>query len=603
MDENKDLETTVPAEPAEDRDQELFSAIGAGKKRKKRRRIIIVAVILALVAGGLFAAVRYGRNKVREQFVSSESTESVQVYMVDTGNVTTTVGGSGQLADADTRTLTLPKGVEVDEIVAELGQTVRKGDVLATVESSSVLTAMADTQKKISELDAKLRTSANDAVKNFLTTNVAGRVKLIYAQEGDDVAARMVESGALAVLSLDGYMAADVPAGSLKAGDAVKVKRADGAEIKGTVEKVLMDTATVLVTDNGPMADEKVTVFSSSGEELGSGALYIHNPLRITGYAGTIAKVNVSENANVYAGSSLFALRDTAYTANYESILKQRRDLEETLLDLLAISRAGALTAPIDGTVSLIDYKSSDSASSDAGSSSGTDLSGLSGMGALDAGSLGGSANSGTGSSTGSSASSDETKVITLSTDEAMNVTITVDETDILSLQIGQEAQVTINSIGETFSGEVTEINKNAKSEYGVTSYSAVISVPKDERMLPGMSVRALIRIQGVAGAVLIPSEALHETKDSAFVYTSYNYETGEFGDPVQVVPGLNDGSMVEIVEGLQQGDFVFYTVVVNPWDMYYTGEGSVSDGDAVWVDTSSSTAVIEMDLVTGGDA
>ena len=595
MDENKELETAAPAEPAEDRDQELFSAIGAGKKRKKRRRIIIVAVILALVAAGLFFAVRYGRSKVREQFVSNENTETVQVYMVDTGNVTTTVGGSGQLADADTRTLTLPKGVEVDEIVAELGQTVREGDVLATVEPSSVLTALADTQKKINELDAKLRTSANDSVKNFLTTNVAGRVKLIYAREGDDVAARMVESGALAVLSLDGYMAADVPAGSLKAGDAVKVKRADGAEIKGTVEKVLMDTATVLVTDNGPMADETVTVYSASGEELGSGALYIHNPLKITGYAGTIAKVNVSENANVYAGSSLFALRDTAYSANYESILKQRRDLEETLLELLAISRAGALTAPIDGTVSRVDYKSSDSSSSDSGTSS-SDLSGLAGYDTGDTGS-----GSGTGTSSAST-SSDETKVITLSTDEAMNVTITVDETDILSLKLGQEAQVTINSIGETFSGEVTEINKNAKSEYGVTSYSAVISVPKDERMLPGMSVRALIRIQGVAGAVLIPSEALHETKESAFVYTSYNYETGEFGDPVQVVPGLNDGNMVEIVEGLQQGDFVFYTVTVDPWAMYYYGEDSVSDGDAVWIDTTS-TGVIEMDFVTGGDA
>ena len=57
----------------------------------------------------------------------------------------------------------------------------------------------------------------------YITAGVNGRVKIVYAQKDDDVAACMMEHGALAVLSLDGYMAVDIDAGSLAAGDKVSV--------------------------------------------------------------------------------------------------------------------------------------------------------------------------------------------------------------------------------------------------------------------------------------------------------------------------------------------------------------------------------------------
>ena len=207
--------------------------------------------------------------------------------------------------------------------------------------------------------------------------------------------------------------------------------------------------------------------------------------------------------------------------------------------------------------------------------------------------------NDGTNGDSNSASTTDETALLTLSKDERMNVTLTVDETDILSLEVGQEAQITINSIGEVFAGEVTEINRWATGSNGVTNYTAVISVPKDPRMLPGMSVRAVVRIQGVAGAILIPEQALHQTRDAAFVYTSVDPETGELGDPVSVVSGLSDGSMVEIVEGLAEGDTVYYTVVVDPWAYYYGTAGNASDGDA-WVDVTASDGDV---LASDGDA
>ena len=160
---------------------------------------------------------------------------------------------------------------------------------------------------------------------------------------------------------------------------------------------------------------------------------------------------------------------------------------------------------------------------------------------------------------------------------------------------------MTINSVAdEMFIGEVTEINRAANAESGVTSYSAVITMPKDPRMLPGMSAKAVVLIEGVEHTILIPESALHQTRDAAFVYTTCDPDTNELGGAVAVIPGLSDGNMVEIIEGLSEGDTVYYTKVWNPW-FGYASDGNASDGDA-WVYTETFATDGDVYFATDGD-
>jgi multidrug efflux pump subunit AcrA (membrane-fusion protein) len=608
MDENrKDVQT--PAAADEERDQALFDAIGKDKKRKKRRRWITGIVIVALLAAGITAAVIYGQKKVRDQVSSMNyNTTQVMSYTVDTGSVNTTVSGSGLLSDVGSEKLTLPEGVKVDEVLVQAGDRVEEGDLLCTVEISSVQSAIIDTQAKITDLDKKLRNSAYETAPNAIAAGVNARVKKIYAAVGDDVAACMFEHGALALLSLDGYMAVDLDAADLAEGDGVTVVRADGKELPGTVDRIVLDRATILVTDNGPELDEVVTVRTAGGRELGEGPLYIHSPLRVTGYAGTVNSVYTAENKQTWAGNTLFALKDTAFSGNYESILQERREQEDVLIQLMALYRSGALEAPFSGSVVSIEYKDPNAPST---GDDNNNTSGGNSYGSYTANAYAGAyaaavSGTGGGSSGSGSETSSETGLLTLSPDESMNVTISVDEKEILALEIGQEAQITVNSIGDIFFGEVTEINRSANSESGVTSYTAVITMPKDSRMLSGMSAKVVVRIRGVENTIQIPEKALHQTREAAFVYTSYNAETGEFGDPVAVIAGLSDGTMVEIVEGLQEGDTVWYTEVFDPWSYYsYGSDGNASGGDAwVSVDASGGDAVYaEYEYASDGDA
>ncbi len=70
-----------------------------------------------------------------------------------------------------------------------------------------------------------------------MTASVDGRVKMIYVEEEDDIVTAMYEHGALLLLSLDGYMAAEISSESLSVGEEVTVTLSDGKAVGGIVEK------------------------------------------------------------------------------------------------------------------------------------------------------------------------------------------------------------------------------------------------------------------------------------------------------------------------------------------------------------------------------
>ena len=495
--------------PERQRDDALFEALGKNKKRKKRRIILTAVTILLVLAIIAVVGISFLQRRVREEFASNRG--EVLSYEVTTGSISTVVSGSGSLTDVDLESVTVPDGVEITEIKVKRNQAIAAGDILATVDMASVISAMADLQVRIEELDEQLSDAEDDAADTRINAGVTGRVKAIFGEKDAEVAEVMYEHGALALISMDGYMAVDIETEALAVGDSVTVRLSDGKEISGTVETVVGGRATVLVTDNGPKYEEAVTVLNSEGTELGSGTLYIHSALRVTGFSGTVSQVNTAENSRVYESSRLFTLKDTGYSANYNSLLRQRGELEETLLELLTIQRDGAVLAKMDGSVYSLDY-TEDTA----------------------------------------------TAVATLSADEKMSVTISVDESDILSLELGQSVAVSVSSVSEdAFEGTLTQIDRTSSSS---GTYSAVIEVEKAEGMLSGMTASVSVRIEGVDDAILIPIEALHKTSDGAYVYTGYNEEYQEYGGKVNVVTGLENSTYVEIKSGLNVGDTVYYT-------------------------------------------
>lgn len=509
--ENKDGALQAADKEIQQRDEELFDSLRRSKKERRKKRIRRIAIVVGVLAAVLIAAVLILRRQVRVNFAMDQG--EVLSATVERGTISTVVSGSGMLENVDTETVTLPEGVEVTEILAQFGESCREDELLATVDMASVRSAMSTLQSELDTLDDEISQAEGDTVDSYISAGVAGRVKAIYAGEGSGVADVMADKGALALISLDSYMAVDIENDSLKEGDAVTVILSDGSEEEGLVDSVVGGTATVLISDDGPGVDETVTVVDAQGKELGSGSLYVHSPLKVTGYAGTVSGVYVTENQAVSASGTLFALTDTGTSAGYDSLLQSRSETEEELLELLKIQQYGGLTAPISGTVYSV-----------------TELEDL------------------------ESETTDE--VLTLAPDVSMSVTISVDEDDILSLALDQTAEVTVSSLGEeVLSGTVTEIDKTASDG----SYTAVITLDKVEGMLPGMSASASISL-GTSGQVLcVPVAALGKEGSQDLVYTGCDEDSGSLTDPVAVTTGVSDGEYVQLLSGLEEGREVYY--------------------------------------------
>ena len=500
------------------RAEALFETLNKNKQMRKRKLIRTVLIIIAVIAVILIGAVIILRKNVEKRFAAAAA--EVQSYQVTTGTIHTIVSGSGVLTEEDLEEITVPSGVEINEVMVDAGNTVQKGDLLATVDMATVMTSLSSLQDQLDDLDDDINAAKGEEASTIISAGISGRVKIIHAEEGQDVSLCMAEHGSLAVLSLDGYMAADLETDKLSKGDEVTVTRENGQVLEGEVSAAAGGRVTVLVTDNGPKYDEEITVSTADGTEIGKAKLYIHNPLGVTGYAGTIRTVVAKENAAVSNGSTLFNLKDTSFSANYDTLLRDRADLEEDLRALLTIYRDGALLAPMDGVVSSVEFDE-DAAVVTTG----------------------------------------ETAVLTLYPDVSMSITIGIDETDILALKEEQEAEITVSSVGEDiYPGTVTEISKVADTSTGVTQYSAEITLDKAPGMLAGMTADVDIKIEGTENALIIPVDALHQTSTGSFVYTSFDEETQQYGGRVDVVAGMQNDNYAEILSGLQEGDTVYYT-------------------------------------------
>ncbi len=319
------------------------------KRKNKKKKIIIIAGILAAVfitgTGTWYFISRTG--KVRAMVpVEAMSTK------VQTGNLSTTVVGTGTLKNDTANAVKIPDGITVDEVMVESGDAVKAGEVLAIVNQASVTKTLSQIQDELAELDEEINDTKGDKESAYIKTYIAGRVKKIYAETGENASAVMQEKGSLLVLSIDGKMAVSLEGVSgMGVGDDVTVRLSDGSEKEGTVESASEKSSVITLTDNGTSVGEKVTVLDKSGEEIGSGELYIHQPIEITGTAGTISEIVAEENEEVGAGDTLVKLTDLPDSSEYQQLLDKRSELTETLKALARLSAQGTIQAEYDGTV------------------------------------------------------------------------------------------------------------------------------------------------------------------------------------------------------------------------------------------------------------
>ena len=318
------------------------------KKLPAKKKLLISAAALILVLALVLMLLP------RREAMPQSSVNVVKELITgtaETGSITETFVSGGTIASVGARPVSLAGSVKLTGWAVSNGDYVEVGDLLATVDKSSVLSAISDLNELMAALDSAIESSRSDAVSSAIYAPASGRVKAVFVESGESVTDAMYENSALMLLSLDGRMAVDIDAGDMSPGTALTVTLSDGTELSGSVYSISEGTAAVTVPDTAAEYGDTVTV-SYDGDVIGAGTLRINNPLRVVGYAGTVSSVSVSAGAYVYSGQQLLTLTDTGYSARYETLLDKRRTLETQMQELFKAYETGGVYAASSGCVS-----------------------------------------------------------------------------------------------------------------------------------------------------------------------------------------------------------------------------------------------------------
>ena len=318
------------------------------RKKKHTGRKIVLGLLVTALAAGLVAAPFILERRSR----ASEIRASVLSATATIGNITKTLSGTGTLTEEDAVTVTVPEGVEITEYYVSNGDPVQEGQPVAAVDKTSVMRAISAVNDTLSELSSRIEDAAGTLADQYVTARSAGRLKAVYASVGDNVRDVVTRYGALAVVSLDGRMAVDIPAGGISVSSTVSVRLSDGTTVPGTVYSISDGTAVVTIDDLYGEIDESVSVFDGDGNVLGEGSLYIHSPWKAIAYTGTVAGKYLKAGKKVWTGANLFRLTDTEDTAEYDLLTEQRREYEDIAYELFLLYQDGVVKAPCEGRVS-----------------------------------------------------------------------------------------------------------------------------------------------------------------------------------------------------------------------------------------------------------
>ena len=438
---------------------------GSKKKKQKTKAAIAVVLVAAIAAGGVFTFRSKGKK-------TQASGSLVMESKVQKGNLSQTVEGTGTLENADSTDLKIPVGLKIKKVKVSEGDEVKKGDTLATVDRTSLLAALAQTQSDLDDVNNQLGDEADSDTSKYVESSVDGRVKKIYASKNTDASDTILEKGALILISLDGKMAVKMDTTvSLTVGEEVKVVLSSGSSVTGTVTKSDDESCTITVTDKGTKYNDKVTAYTSSGTKIGTGKLYINKEAKVTATSGTVSSILVSENEYVSEGDNLIKLKGDFQSEEYLSLESEKEDLEEKLASLLKIAKNNTITADFAGIITAINVSEdteSGSASDSSSSSSSSSSSGSS------------TGNSSSAAATGTSANVSAATTKT-ATNTLMNSSKTANIASASYLSSGNGTSGTTGTIKavslSTNQSQATQLNVQSVSEYSTDTTENVATI------------------------------------------------------------------------------------------------------------------------------
>lgn len=502
------------------------------KSKKSKKRIVIIAIVMLIMLVIIFASIRF--NAMRN--LRSSSSMTPQEYVVDYGSIRKTITGSGNIQPSDTRLVAADTTGIIDQLFADIGQDIKKDDILAVYEIEkdenaeriNAENATFNLQKAIKTLNdlKEIQNSLRIVAEN------SGIIRL-NAVEGESLPNNAIigEISEVGVIKLQSYFTKDqmekISIGDeaevflqdyllTLSGDVTGVDRAPVAMGSGSLGYLIQ----VEIRYDGALeagSSAKLTVINQSGrfaspfvgESIRNQTLVLYAP-----YASTVKQLLV-ENGSIVSRGDLIAILESdelSYNIRQQEIVVDQRRLEVNELG----DQNAMITSPIDGTI--LDIMVNEKSYVDRG-----------------------------------------TQLFRIADLDNMEVRISIDELDILNIEKNQNVTITSDVFeGVTFEGFVRNISLSGVSQGGVTTFEVVIAMNDRKNLMSGMNVDVEILVAEKESTLIIPISAVSKIAGKYIVMMKN--ENASY--PVTIETGIITDRFVEVLSGLEKGDIITNEVV-----------------------------------------
>ncbi|MFA6252349.1 MAG: efflux RND transporter periplasmic adaptor subunit [Candidatus Paceibacterota bacterium] len=138
-------------------------------------------------------------------------------------------------------------------------------------------------------------------------------------------------------------------------------------------------------------------------------------------------------------------------------------------------------------------------------------------------------------------------------------IEIDIPETDVVKVSISDDTEITFDALGDVkFNGKVMTIEPNSTDIQDVVYYKIKVSLEgDDERVKPGMTANVVIKTDKKENVLFVPSRSiLTDSKNGGRKYVKV-LSNGQVTEKDVAIGIKGDGGFVEILSGLSEGEEV----------------------------------------------
>jgi HlyD family secretion protein len=449
----------------------------------------LLIIVVLAVSGGSYGIYYW----VTKPSASSE-TANVQLTQVQYGSITNSISSSGSLVYPDKEALTFGSSGTVAAVNVAEGDSVTKGQVLAKFDDASLL--------PLQEAVVQARIDLNNA----LDTTEA-EIAITKAKIALKTAQQNLEDAETPYSEYDIYLAKlaiDSANIALRKARIAYEEAKDKYDSNPTVPDWIQDY--VLKKTELAQAENTLAEAEETLAKMQAGADPLQVELRKKELAAAQADLDTAE-------AELAGIKGNATSPEGE--LKQLKIAEaKAALDSATKRLETAIVlAPFDGVVTAVNVSAGESVSA-------------------------------------------STVIVEITDPTVIEISAVLDEIDVPQVKIGQRVVVTLSSLSDLeLSGKVTAISSTSKTQSGVVTYTVTIRVapPDGVEVREGMSANADIIVEEASNVLIIPTQAITETRNVQIVQVMVNGVIQQR----TITTGISDGSYSEVLSGLQAGDQV----------------------------------------------